>query len=207
LESKLKPGGCILAEDHGEITLLLQQWRAGDREAESRLFELLTPDLRQIAGRCFRRERSGHTLQPTALVNEAFLGLATAKNIDWHDRGHFMAVAARIMRRHLIDHARARPGVEFLPMEGPPERVLGRHTHMELAVAVDALLDDLGAESQQRRSVVELKFFLGLTDVEAADALNLTLHTLQREWHRARKWLFERLSKEPWKTAPNKIIA
>src|SRR5438552_501703 len=105
----------------GEVTILLQQWRAGDQTAESRLFELLMPELRKIAGHCFRRERQGHILQPTALVNEAFFRLAAAKKIDWHDRGHFLALAARIMRRSLIDHARGRPNVSFLPMEGLPE--------------------------------------------------------------------------------------
>jgi RNA polymerase sigma factor (TIGR02999 family) len=83
----------------GEVTQLLQQWRAGDAQAQSALFEMLLPDLRRIAGYCFRGERSGHTLQPTALVNEAFVRLARAKNIDWQDRGHFFALAARIMRR------------------------------------------------------------------------------------------------------------
>jgi RNA polymerase sigma-70 factor (ECF subfamily) len=160
------------------------------------------PDLRRIAVRCFRRERPGHTLQPTALVNEAFLRLATARNIDWRDRGHFLALAARIMRRYLIDHARARPSVDFLPMEGLPEHVLGQHTKLELAVAVDSLLDELEKESHQQRAVVELKFFLGLTDAESADALQLTLHTFQREWYRARRWLFERLSTESWKSVP-----
>jgi RNA polymerase sigma factor (TIGR02999 family) len=160
------------------------------------------PDLRKIAARCFRRERSDHTLQPTALVNEAFLRLATAKNIDWQNRGHFLALAARIMRRYLIDHARSRPSIEFLPMEGLPEHVLGEHTKLELAVAVDSLLDKLEHESHQQRAVVELKFFLGLTDAESADALQLTLHTFQREWYRARRWLFERLSTEPWKAVP-----
>lgn len=188
--------------DPGEITILLQQWRTGDRAAESRLFELLMPDLRKIAGHCFRGERPGHTLQPTALVNEAFIRLAEAKNIDWQDRGHFLALAARVMRRYLIDHARGRPNVNFLPMEGLPERVLGTHTPLELAIAVDTLLDELDAESHQRRAIVELKFVLGLTDAEAADSLHLSLHTLQREWHRARKWLFERLSAEPWKAQP-----
>jgi RNA polymerase sigma-70 factor (ECF subfamily) len=161
------------------------------------------PDLRKIAGCCFRGERPGHTLQPTALVNEAFVRLAAAKNIEWRDRGHFFALAARVMRRYLIDHARSRPSVQFLPMEGLPERVLGKHTRIELAMAVDVLLDELGAESHQRRAVVELKFFLGLTDEEGAEALNLTLHTFQREWYRARRWLFERLTREPWKAAPN----
>ena len=164
-----------MAPDPGEITQLLRQWGTGDRQAEDRLFELLLPDLRKIAGRCFRGERPGHTLQPTALVNEAFLRLAKNKNIEWQDRGHFLAISARIMRRYLIDHARARPSVSFLPMEGLPERVLGTHTPLELAITVDALLDELEAESHQRRAVVELKFFLGLTDAEAADALNLTL--------------------------------
>jgi RNA polymerase sigma-70 factor (ECF subfamily) len=191
----------------GEITVLLQKWRTGDPHADSRLFELLMPDLRKIANRCFRRERAGHTLQPTALVNEAFLRLAHAKNIDWRDRGHFFALAARIMRRYLIDHARSRPSIDFLPMEGVPEHILGEHTKLELAVSVDTLLDALEKESHQQRAVVELKFFLGLTDVEAAEALNLTLHTFQREWYRARKWLFTRLSVEPWKAVPKTIDA
>ena len=182
--------------DPGEITILLKQWRTGDPAAESKLFELLMPDLRKIARNCFRGERSGHTLQPTALVNEAFLRLAKTKNIDWQDRGHFLALAARVMRRYLIDHARSQPSVLFLPMEGLPERILGSHTPLEFAIAIDTLLDELEKESQQRRAVVELKFFLGLTDEETAEALNLTLRTVQREWHRARRWLFERLTKE-----------
>src|SRR5215831_195064 len=98
-----------------EITQLLQAWRQGDRQAETKLFQLLLPDLRRIAGRCFRGERSDHTLQPTALVNEAFLRLASAKKIDWQDRGHFLSLAARVMRHYLIDHARSQPSVKFLP--------------------------------------------------------------------------------------------
>jgi RNA polymerase sigma factor (TIGR02999 family) len=155
------------------------------------------PDLRKMADRYFRKERAGHTLQPTALVNEAFLRLARTKNIEWNDRGHFFAIAATIMRRYLIDYARARPHVDFLPMEGLPDHVLGSHSRLELAVAVDALLDELEQESRQRCNIVELKFFLGLTDEEAAHCLNLTLHTLQREWARARRWLFERLGGQP----------
>lgn len=189
----------------GEVTLLLQQWGTGDQQAESKLFELLLPDLRKIADRCFRRERPGHTLQPTALVNEAFIRLAAARNIEWRNRGHFLAISARIMRRYLIDHARSRPSVAFLPMEGLPEGLLGRRTKLELAVAVDALLDELGRESHRQRAIVELKFFLGLTDAEAADALDLKLHTFQREWYRTRKWLFDRLTTQPWKPVPKTI--
>jgi RNA polymerase sigma factor (TIGR02999 family) len=178
----------------GEVTKLLRQWRAGDSQAESELFKSLLPDLRRIAGNCFRGERSNHTLQPTALVNEAFVRLARAKNIDWQDRGHFFALAARIMRRYLIDHARRQPSVQFLPMEGFPERALDRRTPLELAITVDELLDELEKESPQRRAVVELKFFIGMTDEEAAEALSLKLHTLQREWHRARQWLYRRMT-------------
>jgi DNA-directed RNA polymerase specialized sigma24 family protein len=107
------------------------------------------------------------------------------------------------MRHYLIDHARSQPSVRFLPIEGLPEHILGRHSPLELAIGIDSLLDELETESHQRRAVVELKFFLGMTDDEAADALGLTLHTLQREWYRARRWLFERLSAETWNVAPN----
>jgi RNA polymerase sigma-70 factor (ECF subfamily) len=196
-----------MARETPEITQLLHRWSTGDQDAEGRLFELVLPELRVLAARYLRRERSGHTLQPTALVNEAFLRLAAAKDIDWHDRGHFLALAARVMRRHLIDHARSRPDVHFLALDGLPEYVLSNHTKLELVVAVDELLDELGKEFPQRRSVVELKFFLGLTDVEASEALNLNLHTFQREWYRARRWLFERLSTKKWNAAPNAISA
>jgi RNA polymerase sigma factor (TIGR02999 family) len=189
----------------GEITILLRQWRMGDRAAESVLFRLLMPELRKIAGYCFRDERPDHTLQPTALVNEAFLRLARVKKIEWADRRHFLALAARIMRRSLIDHARTQPSVKFLPMEGLPEAALGSRTPLQFAVAVNELLDQLKTESPQRCAVVELKFFLGLTDSEAAETLDLKLHTLQREWHRARVWLFERLSAESCKAASTTI--
>ena len=183
-----------MIKDSGNVTELLQQWRTGDREAESQLFELLMPDLRKIAARCFRGERADHTLQPTALVNEAFFRLARAKNIDWQDRGHFLAIAAIIMRRLLIDHARSHPEVEFLPLEGLPEGLLADSSRLEQAIAMNALLDDLGRESPQQRIVAELKYTLGFTDEEAAEALSLKLRSLQREWHRARKWMFERLT-------------
>ncbi len=151
-----------MGTDPGEITVLLQQWRTGDRQVEGRLFELLTPEMHQIAERCFRGERPGNSLQPTVLVNEAFLRLAKSKDLDWQDRGHFLAISARVMRRYLIDHARARPNALFLPMEGLPERFLGTHSSSELVIAVDELLNDLEKESPSRRSLVELKFFLGI---------------------------------------------
>ena len=182
-----------MTTDSGEITRLLHAWRGGDSHAESQLFERLLPDLRRIAGRCFRSERADHTLQATALVHEAYLRLASARHIDWRDRGHFLALAARVMRHYLIDHARAQPSVQFVALDGLPEHLLARHTPLELMIGIDKLLDELEAESHTRRVVVELKFFLGMTDDEAAAALEMTLHTFQREWYRARRWLFERL--------------
>ena len=165
------------------------------------MFDLLMPEMHQIAERCFRRERPGNSLQPTLLVNEAFLRLAKSREVDWQDRGHFLAISARVMRRYLIDHARTRPDILFLPMEGLPERFFGTRTPAELVIEVDELLDALEGESPARRALVELKFFLGSTDQETADALGITLHTMQREWYRARRWLFERLTGKPDKGA------
>jgi RNA polymerase sigma-70 factor (ECF subfamily) len=183
-----------MSTDKGDVTRLLHEWQGGNKDAESTLFHMLMPDLHRIAAFCFRRERAGHTLQPTALVNEAFLRLAAAKNIEWKDRGHFLALAARVMRRYLVDHARSHPNVNVRPIDGLPEAALGNLPRLDLAVALDSLLEELEVESPQQRAVVELKFFLGFTDVEAAEILHIALHTLQREWYRARKWLFERLT-------------
>jgi len=183
---------------------LLRQWRAGDSRAQDELFVLLMPELRKIAGACFRGERPGHILQPTALVNEAFLRLAKANNVDWHDRGHFLALAARIMRHYLIDQARSQRSVLFLPIEGVPERILSHSTPLEFSITLDRLLDEMEEESAQRRAIVELKYFLGLTDDEAADALGLSLRTVQRDWFRAKRWLVDRLNKqEPWQAVSN----
>lgn len=184
-----------MSTSDGDITVLLREWKNGDRQAESRLFELLMPDLRRIAARCFAKEKPGHTLQATVLINEAFLRLEAARRIDWRDRGHFLAISARVMRRYLIDYWRSKPSVQFLPMDGLPEHLVARYSEpLDLITAVDEALDKLGLESKQRRAVVELKFCLGLTDEECADALGMPVRSLQREWLRARHWLFERLT-------------
>jgi RNA polymerase sigma factor (TIGR02999 family) len=195
--------GANMAGEPGEVTVLLHRWRNGDKEAESQLFRLLMPELHKIAGCCFRSERPGHTIQPTALVNEAFLRLASAKNIAWHDRGHFLAVAARVMRRVLIDHARSRPTVKFVPMEGLPAQIRDNHTPLELMITLDVLLDELELESPEKRTIVDLKNVIGLTDPEVAKVLNISLRTVQREWHDARVWLFKRISERGWKAALN----
>jgi len=181
------------------ITILLHRWRDGDKDAEESLFRLMLPELQRIAGRCFRGEHVGHTMQPTALVNEAFLRLAVAKNIDWHDRGHFLAVAARMMRRYLIDHARGRT-IKFIAMDDGAEPADDRHkTPLDVVLTLDLLLDQLEVESHRMCSVVELKYFLGLTDGEAAKVLHISQRSTEREWHNARRWLFQRLGKDDWK--------
>jgi RNA polymerase sigma-70 factor, ECF subfamily len=197
-----------MVSNPGEITLLLRDWREGDKAAESRLFELVMPDLRRIAERCFARERPGHTLQPTALINEAFLRLTAARKIDWRDRGHFLAFAARVMRRYLIDYWRSKPSVRIEALHGMPESVLGAYSGpLDLMLALDAALEDMDSQSKQWSAVIELKFYLGLSDEEAADALNLPLRSLQREWFRARNWLFERLTKNACKPPVKKTSA
>ena len=144
-----------------------------------------------------RHERRAHSLQPTALVNEAFLRLVPAKDIKWKNRGHFLALTARIMRHYLVDHARARFKGELVSWDDFPADFLREHSKIDLIVAVDQVLDELEEKSPQQRKIVELKFFVGLTDQEAADALELPIRTFQREWHVARAWLFNRLNAKP----------
>ncbi len=193
-----------MVESPGRITVLLRQWRDNDRRAQDELFESLMPELRKIARACFRGKRPGHILQPTALINEAFLRLAKTTNVDWQDREHFLALATRIMRHHLIDQARSRHSVLFLPIGGIPARILSHATPLEFSIALDLLLDELGEESRQRRAIVELKYFLGLTDVAAVDSLGVPLRTVQREWFRAKRWLLDRLNRqESWQALSN----
>ncbi|HKD83656.1 MAG TPA: ECF-type sigma factor [Terriglobales bacterium] len=195
-----------MGEECGEITLLLRRWQNGDKNAEEQLFQLLLPELRKIAGCCFRRERSDHTLQPTAILNEAFLRLAAIKRIEWQNRGQFLAIAARVMRRLLIDYARSRPTVQFAPLEQVPELVQRDRTPREVQIELSMLLDELESESPLQRTIVDLKNVLGLTDAEVAEALGIPVRTVQREWHDARVWLFKRMSDGGWKPVSSAIM-
>jgi RNA polymerase sigma factor (TIGR02999 family) len=177
----------------GEVTRLLHAWGGGDRSVEDRLFELVLPDLRKLAENMLRRERPDHSLQPTALLNEAYCRLLKARERDWQNRSHFFAIAARAMRRLLIEHARARPKGARIPIDGLQEFLRGRDAQLELALAVDGLLDDMAPAHASWCSIVELKFFLGFTDEEAAEALGLPLRSLQRQFGDARRWLYEKL--------------
>ena len=125
----------------GDITRLLHEWRTGSRDAENQLFELVMPNLRRLAHYLMRTERKDISLQPTELVNQVYLRLVNAKNRDWQNRQHFFAIAARAMRRYLIDHARGRPKADFIALEGIEELLPAGSFKTELALTVDQLLD------------------------------------------------------------------
>ncbi len=150
------------------------------------------PDLRRLAGHFMRGERQEHSLQPTELVNQIYVRLVAARNQDWQNRKHFFAIAARVMRRYLVDHARGRPGVIFTAL-GEEDLLPAMTGGLDLAVTVDSLLDQLAAVHPEWCQIVEAKYFLGLTDEEAAEGLGTALRTVQRGWRDARQWLFERI--------------
>ena len=187
----------------GEVTVLLQAWSAGDRSVEDRLFSLVLPDLHRLAQHMMRRERAEHSLQPTILINEVYLRLVRARERDWENRRHFFAVAARAMRHLLIDYARARPAGAKLAIEGLEELLRGRDEQIELGVAIGELLTEMQAAHPDWCAVVDLKFFAGFTDEEAATALNLPLRTMQRQFSDARRWLYQKLEHRRCKAIPN----
>ena len=177
-------GRCAeLSSPTGEITQLLRVWGAGDRSVEERLFGLVLPDLRNLARALMRRERRDHTLEPTALLNEAYVRLLAGCERDWESRRHFFAV-----------YARSRTKGEKLPLIGSHDLPPGPMGQIELAIAVDRLLDELEATHPEWCSIVELKYFMGLTNEETAEALGLPLRTMQRHYGDAKRWLFERLN-------------
>ena len=184
-------------QDSGAVTLLLHRWRAGDHSAAERLIHLVYGELHRIAAREMHRERPGHTLQATALVNEAYIRLCQSEPVSWKDRAHFYAVAAQQLRRILVDHARKahsekRGGeiVKFslLDSDAPSPTI------DERLLAVDEALSHLESLDPRAAKVIELRFFGGLTESEAAEALGISLSTLKREWDFARTWLTRQLS-------------
>ena len=182
-----------MPETQGEVTQLLHAWRVGDKNVEDRLFEFVLPELRRIAACHMRRERSDHTLQATELIGEVYARLVAAKDRDWRSRRHFFAIAARAMRRYLIDYARATPTAAFVDLEiCEPLIPHTRAGKIELCIAVGSLLDELAEIEPDWCTVVELKFYMGLTDTETAETMGLSLRTVQREWQDARRWLFEK---------------
>jgi RNA polymerase sigma factor (TIGR02999 family) len=182
-----------MVSEPGEITGLLRRWSGGDVAAQQHIIELVLPELRKIAGRLMVGERADHTLQPTALVNEIYFKLAGIQNLDWQDRTHFFAIVAKSMRRFLIDYGRQHQALDHFIGEDVAGSLSPGHNRVDLAIEVDRLLEELAREEPEQCAVVELKYFLGLTDEEAAEAMQTPLRTIQRRWRKARKWLFERL--------------
>src|SRR5579859_499849 len=153
-------GGGPMPDETGDITLLLQQWREGSPTAENELFAIVMPNLRRLARHMMMRERKGHTLQATELVDQIYLRMVKAKNQDWRNRQHFFAIAARAMRRYLIDHARGRPNAQFVALEGIENLLPASSIKLDLAVTIDRLLDELGKTRPEWCTLVEVKYFL-----------------------------------------------
>jgi len=182
-------------ETPGEITSLLHAWAKGEQNVENQLFELVMPDLHKIAAALMRRERPDHSLQATSLLNETYCRLVRARERDWQNRRHFFAIAARAMRRLLIDHARGRPKVRFVPMEDVQEWLRITGGKIEQALAIDTLLSRIEDTHPEWCTIVELKFFMGFSDEETAEALGISLRTMQRNFSDARRWLYEQMEK------------
>jgi RNA polymerase sigma factor (TIGR02999 family) len=179
-----------MPEPAGDITQLLHLWRGGSREAENDLFALVLPNLRSLAHHFMQRERAGHSLQATELVDTIYFRMVAAKDRDWQNRKHFFAIAARAMRRYLIDHARGQPHAEFVAFEGFEQLLSAPSGKLAVAITVDGLLDELAKSQPDWSMLVEMKYFLGMTDEETAEAMNVKLRTMQRMWRDARQWLF-----------------
>jgi len=178
-----------------DITELLARWCGGEQAALLPLGDAVERELHQIAERLMRRERGDHTLQPTALVNEAYIRLVAQNRVQWQNRAHFFAVAARIMRRILVDHARR---VQALRRGGTDQTISLDGVDIADSNVEVLLLDDalrrLTALDERQGSLVELKFFGGLTNEEAAHVLGVSPRTIKRGWASARAWLARELS-------------
>lgn len=181
------------------LTDLLSDWQRGDQTALNKLTPLVYDELRRIAHRYVQRERNGHTLETTALVNEAYLRLAGQKKIEWQNRAHFFAVTAQVMRHILIDHARRRNyakhggDVRRVPLE---EAQVMSHERASELVALDEALDELAKLDVRKSRVVELRYFGGLDLEETADVLEISVMTVRRDWRVAKAWLFRRIKEE-----------
>jgi RNA polymerase sigma-70 factor, ECF subfamily len=184
----------------GEVTALLRAWRGGDEDAYGRISTVLYGELRRQASNYVRRKRSGDALQATSLVHEAFMRLASARQVDWQDRGHFLAIAARTMRRVLVDAARVRSAAkrgsyaDHIPL---PSDVAGPGASPIDAIALDEALERLGKLDERKVHVVELRFFAGLTVAETAQVLQVAPDTVARDWRMARTWLRRELQSTP----------
>jgi RNA polymerase sigma-70 factor (ECF subfamily) len=184
-----------LATQAGDVTHLLRAVQNGDKDAESRLIEIIYPELRRLARRQMRRERSNHTLQTTALVHEAYLRLTLAQARTWEARAQFMAIAAHLMRQVLIDHARARGRKKRSAGEQIwlDEQMAGLEMRPIELIDLDECLDRLSKIDPRQSQIVEMRFFGGLNVQEVAQQLGVSPKTVKRDWQVARAWLYREL--------------
>lgn len=189
-----------MSEKHpSEITQILQDWNNGSEDAKERLLPFVYEELRRQAGILMSRERGNHTLQPTALVHEAFMRLAQTSGIDWQNRSHFYGIASRLMRQILVDHARLHAAekrgsnsIHFsvedlqIPIEERADSIL----------MMNEVLDKLAKFDSSQAQIVEMRFFGGMNNNEIAEALQISERTVGREWQSAKLWLFRELNKK-----------
>ncbi|MBW8874756.1 MAG: sigma-70 family RNA polymerase sigma factor [Acidobacteria bacterium] len=183
---------------HNRVSQLLLDWRAGNPAALDQLLPLVYDELHRVARAHLARERSDHTLQPTALVNEAYLRLVDLRRLDWQSRAHFIAMAATTMRRILVSHARrhraAKRGGGAVTVTLQEDAAAGADEHSVELIALDEALSALAELDSRQSRVVELRYFAGLSIEETAEALAVSPATVKNEWKMARAWLFNRLA-------------
>lgn len=181
-----------------ELTGLLRSWSGGEERALDRIVELAYPELRRIAQRCLAREHPVHTLQATAVVHEAYLRLVDMPQIQWHDRVHFFAIAAKVMRRILIEHARAahcsKRGAGMRPLNLNEGLTMSAQLDSEI-VRLDDALEDLAKFDARKAQVVEMRYFGGLTSREIASVLGVSTQSINRDWSLAKAWLTREMSR------------
>ncbi len=181
-----------------EITLWLHEWSQGKENALEALMPIVYAELHRQATNYLRRERIGHTLQATALINEAYLKLIDQRDVNWQNRAHFFGIAAQAMRRILVDHARSRHrdkrggNSEDLPLEAA-EFATAREGSVDL-IALDEALTRLASLDERQSRIVELRFFSGMSVEETAEALGVSTATVKNEWRTAKAWLFQELN-------------
>ncbi len=182
-----------------EITQLLLSWSKGDKAALDQLVPLVYPELRMLARRYMGRENPGHSLQTSALINEAYLKLIDQQHVEWQDRAHFFAVSAQVMRRILVDHARRHNvkrgrGVQHVSLEDVVVVAPGEDAETDL-VALDEALIGLTRIDPRKAQIVEMRFFGGLTVEEIGEVLKVSTGTIKRDWRAAKAWLYQELTR------------
>lgn len=179
-----------------DVTQLLVRWRGGDQQALTQLTALVYDELRRLAAHYLRHERDGHTLQATALVHEAYVRLIGQQQIDWQNRAHFIAVAARLMRHILVDHARARAAAKRNPAAAAPEANLAVQPTAPDMLALDEALDALAKLDERKSRIIELRYFGGLSIDEIGEVTGLSAATIGRDLRMAEAWIGRQLQKK-----------